>query len=98
MICKFCSAELADNAAFCHVCGKKLDESEEQAKLMEELAEEELAEEEVLEEECEEEIEEAVFGKPAKKEKKEKKQGKGTWKKVLAIVGVAVLAHRSVEG
>ena len=66
MICKFCSAEVEDNAASCPACGKELTEP---AEALEQAVAPELQEEPVV-----------------------KKAKSNTWKKVLAIAGVVVLA------
>ena len=96
MKCKFCFAELEEDAKVCPMCGKQLGESaeEEQIETATEEAEEledvvDIAEEESVEEvEGEETAEEA----PAKKKKKERKPLSKGVKITLAVVGAVALA------
>ena len=105
MKCKYCLAEVEENATVCPLCGKELGENAEEAteetvaETVEEVAEETAAETEVAVEETEEseddyeEIEEDEEDEEPVKKKKSK-----AGKIVLAVVGVIVLAVALTAG
>jgi len=92
MECKFCFAEMDEDAKICPACGKSQEEENEQV-TAEEVAEEATPEtEEVEESEETEEVEDDEDYEDDEADEPAKKKKFGAWKVVLAVLGVLVTA------